>query len=41
MRHIQLMKKKVFPERMETLFEINDFNYQNISDLFDIQGGKW
>ena len=41
MRHIQLMKKKVFPERMETLFEINDFNSQSISDLFDIKGGKW
>lgn len=41
MRHIQLMKKKVFPERVETLFEINDFNSQSISDLFDIKGGKW
>ena len=41
MRHIQLMKKKVFPERVETLFEINDFNSQSIRDLFDIKGGKW
>ena len=41
MRHIQLMKKKVFPERAETLFEINDFNSQSISDLFDIKGGNW
>ena len=35
------MKKKVFPEELETLFEICDFDSEKISTYFDIKGGKW
>jgi hypothetical protein len=38
---IQLMKKKLFPEEMETLFECLEFTDENIPEIFDIKDGRW
>ena len=38
---IQLMKKKLYPEQMEMLYECGDFTDSRISEEFNIGGGKW
>ena len=41
MRLIQLMKKKLYPDEMETLFEVGDFTDEILAEHFDIKDGKW
>ena len=38
---IQLMKKKLFPERMESLYECDRFTDEVIERDFEIHGGRW
>jgi len=38
---IQLMKKKIYPETLETLFECDDFTDEVIREHFDIGDGSW
>ena len=35
------MKKKLYPENMETLFEVGDFTNEILEEKFDIKDGKW
>ena len=41
MRLIQLMKKKLYPDEMETLFEVGDFTDEILAEHFDIKDGNW
>ena len=38
---LQLMKKRLYPENMETLFSAEEFTEDIVRDSFDIKGGKW
>ena len=38
---LQLMKKRLYPENMETLFSAEKFTEAIVRDSFDIKGGKW
>ena len=38
---LQLMKKRIYPERLETLFECSDFTDDILRDKFEVKGGKW
>ena len=38
---IQLMKKKIYPENLDILFELCDFNTNTVNKYFDIKSGKW
>lgn len=38
---IQLMKKRLYPERMETLFEISEFTEESLKENFDVKKGTW
>lgn len=38
---LQLMKKKLYPEKMEALLEIKDFTEEVLRDNFEEKGGKW
>ena len=38
---LQLMKKRLYPENMETLFSAEEFTEAIVRDSFDITGGKW
>ena len=35
------MKKRLYPENMETLFSAEEFTEDIVRDSFDIKGGKW
>ena len=41
MRLIQLMKKKLYPDECETLFEVSDFNDELLNEHFLVKDGKW
>lgn len=41
MNKIQLMKKRIYPENLDTLFELSDFNTDTVNKYFDIKCGKW
>lgn len=41
MRLIQLMKKKVYPDEQEILFEVGDFTDEILKEKFDIKDGNW
>ena len=38
---LQLMKKRLYPENMETLFCAEEFTDELVRDSFDVKGGKW
>lgn len=38
---IQLMKKKLYPERMESLFECPALTEENIGEYIECSGGNW
>ena len=38
---LQLMKKRLYPENMETLFSAEEFTEEIVRDSFDIKDGKW
>lgn len=38
---IQLMKKQIFPERLECLFECPELTEENIGELIQTSGGTW
>ena len=38
---IQLMKKKLYPERMQTLFSCDEFTEDKLASDFDIKDGRW
>ena len=38
---LQLMKKRLYPETMETLFSAEEFTEDIVRDSFDIKDGKW
>ena len=38
---LQLMKKKLYPERMQTLLECADFTDEFVSEHLEIKGGRW
>ena len=40
-RLIQLMKKKLYPDDCEVLFEVGDFTDEIVAEHFDIKDGKW
>ena len=41
MNKIQLMKMRIYPENLDTLFELSDFNTDTVNKYFDIKCGKW
>lgn len=41
MRLIQLMKKKLYPDDCETLYEVGDFTDEILERDFEIKDGKW
>ena len=41
MRLIQLMKHKLYPEEMETLYEVGDFTKEIMDRDFDVKDGNW
>ena len=38
---LQLMKKRLYPENMETLFSAEEFTEDIVRDSFDIKAGNW
>jgi hypothetical protein len=40
-RLIQLMKKKIYPDECETLFEVADFTDEIVAEHFEVKDGKW
>ena len=38
---LQLMKKRLYPENMETLFSAEEFTEEIVRESFDIKDGKW
>ena len=40
-RLIQLMKKKLYPDEMETLFEVGDFTDEILEEKFLVKDGNW
>ena len=38
---LQLMKKRLYPERMQTLLECTDFTPDFVEENFEVKGGKW
>ena len=38
---LQLMKKRIYPENMETLLSVEKFTEEIVNESFDVKGGEW